>query len=96
MINKLINWIIKLFNKPLPRGKTYDMSKSCYGHSIQWTNWPDMCIHGWMNPRPLRGDVVICKFQSGKILEFQITSVEYCNDPNDMFFAYVKYFVEEN
>lgn len=92
----MFNWITKFFNKPLPRGKTYDMTKSSWGHSIQWDTWPDTRIHGWMTPRPLKGDVVVCKFQSGKVLEFQLIAVQYCLDPTDMFFADVKFLSEVN
>lgn len=46
-----------------------------------WGHWPD---------RPRLGDRVIKLFASGpKVLEF--VDIEYCDNPNDMFFGTVKF-----
>lgn len=67
-----------------------------WGNSIAWTDWPKMKVHGHLYRKPEVGDILVCKFTSGAVHEFQFTDVEYCGNPRDMFFADVKHIGEIN
>ena len=90
MIKKLMAFFNK--EKEIPRGKTYNMSDyRGWGNSISWTDWPKLQVHGHLSSIPDIGDVLTCEFKSGNIGEFQFVKVDRCRDPQDMFFASVKY-----
>lgn len=57
--------------------------------SIYWQDYDRRRIVGHIG-RPRPGDVVTCKMQSKKIAVFEITKVEWCGDPSNMYFADVK------
>lgn len=59
------------------------------GPSIYWMNFDKRIICGHVG-RPKIGDVITTKMQSGKIGVFEIIKVEWCTDPNNMYFADVK------
>jgi hypothetical protein len=53
-----------------------------------WFDYDRRIIVGHFgNPNP--GDVFTCKMQSGKIGVFEVTKVNWCCDPKNMYFAYV-------
>lgn len=88
----MLKKLLKLFNKDLPKGKTYHMQDhQAWGNNIEWCNWPELRIRGWLNSKPLVGDIITCDFESGKKLEFQIINVKYSTSVRDLFFANVKY-----
>lgn len=60
-----------------------------WGDSIGWIDFSRRCISGHLTPKPKVGDEFQTRMDSGKIGRFKIISVEYCSDPNDMFFATV-------
>lgn len=45
---------------------------------------------GHMAPRPAEGDVIVIKSQIGRMF-LTVTDVDYCLDPNDMFFCDVQH-----
>lgn len=58
-----------------------------WGNSIQYdkeTGW-----HGWTTPLVRKGDVILMRMTSGKILKAVISSIKYAGDPRDMWFAEV-------
>lgn len=59
------------------------------GPSIFWHDYDRRRICGHVG-RPKPGDVVTTKMQSGKIGVFEITKVNWCGDPQNMYFADVK------
>jgi hypothetical protein len=88
----VIGWLRKLFARPLrPRvdARTYDTREQFWGNSVQWTNYQAMRVHGWCEPRPTRGDILKAPMKSGRVGIFIFKDVEYCRDPQDMFFATV-------
>jgi hypothetical protein len=60
-----------------------------WGNSISWNKYEDRRIYGFLYRLPNEGDVIMSKMVSGKIGCFKISSIKYCNDPSDMFFATV-------
>lgn len=44
-------------------------------------------IHGWTLPRPVVGDIIVCKGASGKWGQNVLYEVSYCADPKDMWFG---------
>lgn len=84
--------ILNLFKrKPKKEPFHYHMQDyQHWGNSIRWTDWPKMKVHGHLSRLPEVGDTLSCDFKSGETHQFKFTSIEYCNDPRDMFFASVK------
>ncbi|KKM73988.1 hypothetical protein LCGC14_1404960 [marine sediment metagenome] len=69
---------------------TYRMENHTgWGNSIGWSKYPTR-IDGHLARKPKDGDYVTCAMESGRVGVFQVTSVEHCGDPADMFFADVK------
>jgi hypothetical protein len=46
---------------------------------------------GHHSPRPRIGDILASRMQSGKVGRWVFTEVDYESDPNDMFFAWVRF-----
>jgi hypothetical protein len=67
-----------------------------WGSSIQWTKWPKLEIYGFLPKKPVIGDTLTCEFASGETRKFQFIKIEHCRDPNDMFFASLKYLRTES
>ena len=61
-----------------------------WGNRIEWFNWETRKVVGWKTPKPQVGDLLHALMESGKVGEFEFTTVEPCGDPQDMFFATVK------
>ena len=57
-----------------------------WGHRIEW-QCCGVQIVGWMQSRPVVGDVVLSPMVSGKTGAHVILRVERPGDPHDMFFA---------
>lgn len=53
---------------------------------VSWSNFDQRRVVGH-SYRPQVGDAMTCKMQSGRVAVFQITSVERCSDPHNMWFA---------
>lgn len=47
-------------------------------------------VHGWKNPLPVKGDLLLIPMESGKTIVGRFIKIEPCGDPPDMFFADVK------
>lgn len=62
-------------------------TKSQWG--ITWFDYDKRRVVGH-DGRPKAGDVFTSKMQSGKIGVFEITKVDWCHDPSNMYFADVK------
>jgi hypothetical protein len=45
------------------------------------------CWVGWTTPRPKEGDLLEANMQSGRVAAFTMMEVEWCHDPDDMWFA---------
>ena len=78
-----------IFTKKLKlTGYVYDMDKhSGWGNAINWSNYEERRISGHLQRKPVIGDEIIAKMESGKIVRYGVTKVEYMHDPRDMFFA---------
>lgn len=61
-----------------------------WGNTIKIFDWDERQLVGWLTPMPNEGDEVRIKMESGKVARFEITKMEPCGDPVDMFFADVK------
>lgn len=88
----MLGWLRKLFARrvrPRKDALTYDMREKWWGNSVCWNNVELRRVHGWCEPRPVRGDILKSPMKSGRIGLFIFTDVEYCRDPSDMFFATV-------
>ena len=70
--------------------KTFCMWQSQCGDTIQWLDWKNMQVVGWVSRFPKRGDFLRCKMQSGKILLLEFASVERYRSPSDMFVGTMK------
>ena len=92
-MKKVLNKFLNLFkdNKIKTTGYVYNMDKhNSWGNSINWLNWDERKITGhFSNPRLEIGDTLLFTTRSGKIGKVIISSIEYCNDPIDMFFGKV-------
>lgn len=89
----MIAWLRKLFRRPVrPRkgAATYDTRSSFWGNNVVWNSVANRRVHGWCEPRPVRGDILKSPMKSGRVGLFVFTDVEYCRDPHDMFFATVE------
>ena len=70
--------------------KTYRMENHTgWGDRIGWSDYPKR-INGHLSQKPSKGDYITCEMKSGKIGVFRVASIEYCRDPQDMFFANVE------
>lgn len=52
-----------------------DRDRGILSHSGHWT------------PKPVKGDILLTQFQSGRVVVSVFTKVENCGNPPDMFFA---------
>lgn len=59
------------------------------GPSIYWWSYDNRRVCGHIG-KPVPGDVITAKMQSGKIAVFEIIKVDWCSDPSNMYFADVK------
>lgn len=62
---------------------------SYWGNSISWFNIDSYRITGFshQDSRINVGDYILSEMQSGKIARFVVLSIDYEDDPKDMFFA---------
>lgn len=62
---------------------------SYWGNSISWFNIDNYRITGFshQDSRINMGDYILAEMQSGKIARFVVLSIDYEDDPKDMFFA---------
>lgn len=61
-----------------------------WGNNIQMLDWDKRDIAGHLTPRPVVGDEMRFKMESGEIGRTKISQIEYMFDPSDMFFAKLK------
>lgn len=62
-----------------------------WGNKIEWFDFERRRIVGWKSILPRQNDLLLSNMKSGKTAIFKIGVVENCNDPRDMFFAYVEF-----
>lgn len=78
---------------PTPKAQQTFTFGGDWGNRIElFENWPKkegepIKIVGWKNPKPKKGDILLMKMRSGSTLKCKFTTVKYCGDPADMFFA---------
>jgi len=74
--------------KKLKRGKPimYEMFGG-WGNRIEWLDFAKREVQGWKQTRPKVGDLIRTPMKSGNDGVFCFTSVEYLDDPRDMFFG---------
>lgn len=63
-----------------------------WGNSVYFSDFKNRKITGHLSPRPKVGDEIRSKMSNGKIGRFLVKEIEYCRDPNDMFFCNVEDF----
>jgi hypothetical protein len=61
-----------------------------WGDSIDFVNYDNRTVFGWLVDKPEVGDTLQSKMVSGDIANFEFTEVRYETDPKDMFFGKVK------
>ena len=78
--------------------RVWRMSDRCgWGSSIGWCTLPTEesqgkgRVYGHLTPLPIVGDSVASSMQSGRTGLYRFTTIEYCTDPSDMFFADVEW-----
>jgi hypothetical protein len=62
---------------------------SGWGNLINWMDWYERKVYGFMTPTPKEGDILRAKMENGKIAKFEFIHVEVMLDPSDQFFATV-------
>ena len=84
---KILLWFRR---KTVRTGNIYNMwEDKGWGNRISWTDWNGREIDGHLLGMK-KGDEIRSKMESGKIARFVITEIQYCSDPQDMFFGKVK------
>ena len=58
-----------------------------WGDRIQWSNYDERRVVGWLQRIPDVGDEIQFKMQSGKVARFGVLKVERAWNVDDMFFA---------
>jgi hypothetical protein len=69
--------------------RVFTSDNPAWGFHIGWTEYPTK-VYGHYTPQPEKGDRFEQKMKSGFIGVFEFEKVEYCRDPEDMFFADMK------
>jgi hypothetical protein len=73
-----------------PTGRTIDMTKPTWGWSLWKWDFDKVTetvrTGGWCYPRPMVGDRIQTVEGQGPVI---VLAVEYCRDPDDMWFATV-------
>ena len=95
IIHKIIEKLVSLLFEssiPKPTGRYINMwEHSVWGNNICFADYDKgrkiNKIVGWLSIKPVVGDEIRSKMQSGKIARYLVVSVDYCRDPQDMFFA---------
>lgn len=88
MMSKFIDWFEGRIKKPQLTGYVYDASKHTgWGNSIDWSDYDNRRVVGWLHRKPVVGDEILFRMKSGKTSRYAVLKVEYCGDPRDMFFA---------
>jgi hypothetical protein len=81
----------KIFNDHLNKDTYIYNIGGGWGDAIRFTDESYKEVVGWKSRRPKAGDVLLVPMQSGKTGRFKFTSIEYCRDPKDMFFAEIDF-----
>ena len=92
-------WTFKRKYKYRKEYKTFTTNEGGWGNNIEWM----ACIpekgryrvSGHKTPMPVEGDKLTALFESGLTREFVFIKMDYCGDPDDMFFASLAYMGEE-
>jgi hypothetical protein len=89
VVRTIMSLLTRLFQKrPVLTGYVYESWRHTgWGDAIGWSNYKERRVHGWLWRRPQVGDEIRWKMESSKVARFIVTDVEYCYDPDDMFFA---------
>ncbi len=81
MTKELLSKAVRLFD--------FRREQCCWGHSCSWGKPTPghLRIHGWCNPRPQNGDLLLIEESDGNICLYRADSADYPQDPPDMFFV---------
>lgn len=68
-----------------------------WGNSVDWSSYENLRVVGWLSNTPEVNDEIQFKMlraadKKEVVTRYIITDVDYCRDPQDMFFATVKPF----
>jgi hypothetical protein len=88
-MGRFTDWFEGRKTKPLHlTGYVYEAERhSGWGDRLDWFDYDKRRISGHLQRKPVVGDEVLFRMSSGKTARYAVTSVEYCGDPRDMFFA---------
>lgn len=98
---KIINAVYNQFTDEIIPMKSHSKDKRTYkagggwGDRIEIDKYaidgkPLARVHGWKNPLPTKGDLLLIPMESEKTVVGEFIKIEPCGDPPDMFFADVK------
>lgn len=88
----MISRILKQFHRrpkrvePRPNANEYEAD----GLNCAWLNWDQRRVSGFTRPRPVVGDVLFAKMESGRTALFVFVEVDHMHDVHDQYFATVK------
>lgn len=74
------------FNKKNGKPVMYEMFGG-WGNRIEWDDFHKRTVRGWKQRRPVVGDLLKTPMQSGNDGVFRFISVEYADDPRDLFYG---------
>lgn len=83
--------------KTLSQGREIDFTSSGWGHSYNADRQIGDLIHfgsgfygGIIGSKKItKGDFLLLKTASNKVGKYLVLKIDYCRDPNDMFWAYI-------
>lgn len=83
--------MLRLFRKT---GRTFDFTRRTWGQSIEIAHSDNeaevLYFTGHSQPRPGKHDILLTQDRAGNQYRWQIISIEYYDDPGDMWLAGVK------
>jgi hypothetical protein len=80
-------------DKPPLTGREINMwDHTGWGDAIYWADYEAGRMHGHLQEKPKKGDVINCKMQSKQIGQFVVIKTKYMPDPPDQFFCTVSWF----
>ena len=91
----VLNFLKRWFKPRLRKDYyTYNYSNKVWGHHFEFVDKISsegmprtIDVWGHYTPRPVNGDLLKMKMQSGRTMLWAILNCEYPGDPHDMFFA---------
>lgn len=88
---------LNAYIETLQEGREIDFTNSYWGHAFNYSRDAGAFAkygHGFYGgiisqKKVTAGDFLLLKMSSGKIGKNLVLNVDYCRDPNDMFWAYI-------